>query len=293
MKDGQNPIWMMHTLGFQLFLWFHNHGMGVDVPPRRYMGVLEFMRTGGYSYKPPRMPKIPRPDFDDIFHQRALEKERLIAEALRWSQTRDFKSGHAEMMRLMSEWKRVGSAGRDRENDLWSRFNEARDTFYSRRKADRIEKQQKQSRNLSAKQNIVNRLEQLLPRNDCQNLLKEMRFLFDEFYKLGFCGPEEGRLLREVKRIKSEIRQKCSKKDKNAFAMIQERGLDVERKVITVSSRGRDGKIFVREQDGRELGHITLHNDGTIHRHGVFSSPDGKNFIHPDGTRRKKGRRKR
>ncbi|GAB86313.1 DUF349 domain-containing protein [Gordonia rubripertincta] len=56
-------------------------------------------------------------------------KERLVSRAESLSNTSDFKLARQEMRTLMDEWKAAGRAERDVENQLWERFQRARDRF--------------------------------------------------------------------------------------------------------------------------------------------------------------------
>lgn len=64
----------------------------------------------------------------------AVRKEELVAEALIVKDGENFKETSEKMRVLMNEWKRTGSAGKDKEDDLWRRFSDAREEFYSRQR---------------------------------------------------------------------------------------------------------------------------------------------------------------
>lgn len=61
--------------------------------------------------------------------QAKVAKERLVSRAESLCNTSDFKSARQEMKCLMDEWKAAGRAERDVENQLWERFQRARDRF--------------------------------------------------------------------------------------------------------------------------------------------------------------------
>lgn len=65
------------------------------------------------------------------------------AESLRWST--DWQSTADRLRELDARWKAAGSAGRDHEEGLWTRFRAAVDFFYERRRQD-TDRQREQAR---------------------------------------------------------------------------------------------------------------------------------------------------
>lgn len=69
-------------------------------------------------------------------HANAKEvKEKLIEEAKSLADSENFAKTSQRFSEMMNEWKAVGSAGTEFEEELWSKFNESRQAFYTRRNA--------------------------------------------------------------------------------------------------------------------------------------------------------------
>lgn len=69
--------------------------------------------------------------------QKVVEaKEALIKEAEKTSLSDDFKKATEKMTSLMDEWKDSGNAGKKTDDELWERFNAARQKFYDRKHAN-------------------------------------------------------------------------------------------------------------------------------------------------------------
>ena len=67
--------------------------------------------------------------------QKVVEaKEALIKEAEKTSLSDDFKKATEKMTSLMDEWKASGNAGKKTDDELWGRFNAARQKFYDRKR---------------------------------------------------------------------------------------------------------------------------------------------------------------
>jgi hypothetical protein len=117
-------------------------------------------------------------------------KQRLISRAESISSTNDFKAGAEEMHELMEEWKSIGSAGRDYNDDLWSDFQRARTRFFDRRTAHREQREREMERSRSAKKSVVSRAQSIARSNDFKAGASEMASLFEEWKNAGFAGKE-------------------------------------------------------------------------------------------------------
>lgn len=62
----------------------------------------------------------------------AIKKAALIEEAIAIQNDENFKETSEKMRILMNEWKKAGSAGKDKEDILWNEFSQAREVFYDR-----------------------------------------------------------------------------------------------------------------------------------------------------------------
>lgn len=88
-------------------------------------------------------------------------KEKLIERAEELAQSSDWKETAAAMRDLMAEWKAAGRAGRDVEEQLWTRFRAAQDSFFARRSATFAERDAEQVENQRRKEAIIAEAEAL------------------------------------------------------------------------------------------------------------------------------------
>lgn len=76
--------------------------------------------------------------FDDLrasFEENKIKKEELIKKATEANEKTNFKEIGTIMDGLMEEWKKVGRASKEFEDDLWKQFNGQRQLFFNNRKA--------------------------------------------------------------------------------------------------------------------------------------------------------------
>jgi hypothetical protein len=109
-------------------------------------------------------------------------KERLIKRAEELSSSSDWKETTSAMRELMSEWKAAGRAGRDVEDELWTRFRAAQDAFFNRRSAVFAERDAEQLENQRKKEEIIARAEKLDISDPpaAQAALRDLQAQFDE-----------------------------------------------------------------------------------------------------------------
>jgi hypothetical protein len=109
-------------------------------------------------------------------------KERLIKRAEELSSSSDWKETTAAMRELMTEWKAAGRAGREAEDELWTRFRAAQDAFFTRRSAVFAERDAAQLDNQRKKEEIIERVEKLdvSQPHAAQAALRELQVQYDE-----------------------------------------------------------------------------------------------------------------
>ncbi|MBD5330641.1 MAG: DUF349 domain-containing protein [Bacteroides sp.] len=103
------------------------------------------------------------------------EKAEALAESTDWRKTTDL------IQQLQKEWKTLGPVGRKQSDAVWQRFLKACDTFFDRKKAALSASRKTELANLSAKRDIVARLQAMAadpsatPRKEAIETLNDLR----------------------------------------------------------------------------------------------------------------------
>lgn len=79
-----------------------------------------------------------------------------LAESDQWKSTTD------KFAKLLEQWKEVGTVAKRQSDQVWQRFTAARQTFFDRKKKALSSVRREESENLSAKQQILSRLKEIL-----------------------------------------------------------------------------------------------------------------------------------
>ncbi len=128
-------------------------------------------------------------------------KERLITEAEALADSTDWAATAARYRDLMTEWKAAGRAARDVDDELWTRFRAAQETFFAARSETFAERDAGQRENLLRKEELAAEAEALLPITDHRAARAALRGIAERWDAVGHVPRDskervEGRLRR-------------------------------------------------------------------------------------------------
>ncbi|MCX4785526.1 MULTISPECIES: DUF349 domain-containing protein [unclassified Streptomyces] len=112
-------------------------------------------------------------------------KEKLVAEAESLSGSTDWGATAARYRDLMTEWKAVGRAQREAEDDLWNRFRGAQDVFFAARSEVFAERDAEQGENLKLKEDLAAEAEKLVPVKDLKAARAAFRAINERWEAVG------------------------------------------------------------------------------------------------------------
>lgn len=132
--------------------------------------------------------------------QAKAAKEKLVeqAEALQTSTEWGVTAG--AYRDLMEQWKKAGHAGRRDDDQLWARFRAAQQVFFDARRANTQAVDAQFRENLEVKEKLLEEAEALLPVENLQAAIKQLRDIQDRW-------DEAGRVPRQdVSRVEGRMR---------------------------------------------------------------------------------------
>lgn len=126
------------------------------------------------------------------FSDAAVAKQDLIQQAKELANSEEWQKTSTKFKELMDAWKAAGSAGREKEDDLWNEFNEYRQTFYKARNAYYEKLYVLQDQNLEAKNELIARAKAINEtKSYSRENTKQMKELGVEWKKIGSCRKEK------------------------------------------------------------------------------------------------------
>ena len=115
-----------------------------------------------------------------------IEKAKSLKDSDEWQKTGNIFHD------LLEQWKAVGSAGRELEDDLWNQFNEHRQVFFSKREEYYASQREKQNENFEQKSALVTQAKQI---SEAQYYSREntqtMKELGVKWKSIGSCGKNK------------------------------------------------------------------------------------------------------
>lgn len=153
-------------------------------------------------------------------------KEAIIAEAESLKTSTDWRETSMKFNALMDRWKKAGNAGRQHDDELWTKFREAADVFYHARQEDREKMNASEKENLAKKESLLKQAEALLPvenEESAKQARKALSEIQEQWDAIGFVPRDdmrriESRLNEVDKKIKAVEEAAWKDKDPEANA---------------------------------------------------------------------------
>lgn len=117
-------------------------------------------------------------------------KEALIKEAEKTSLSDDFKKATEKMTSLMDQWKVSGNAGKKTDDELWERFNAARQKFYDRKHANWENRAAQFENAKKVKEDLIEKAKSLQDSEEWQKTSAKYKELMDAWKAAGNAGRE-------------------------------------------------------------------------------------------------------
>jgi hypothetical protein len=119
------------------------------------------------------------------------KKEALVVQAEEISDSTDWKTTAEALRRLMEEWKTLGSAGRENDDPLWTRFRGAQQKFYDGRSSAFAERETAHKENIRVKEELCEQAEAIALREDMRGAIQDVIALQATWKTVGFIPREK------------------------------------------------------------------------------------------------------
>lgn len=193
-------------------------------------------------------------------------KEKLVAEAESLSSSTDWGGTAARYRELMAEWKAVGRAQREHEDDLWNRFRGAQDVFFAARGEVFAERDAEQTENLKLKEELAVEAEKLVPVKELKAARAAFRSINERWEAIGHVPRDarpkvEGRMHAVERAIQEAEESEWRRTNPEARAraagltgQLQDAVDKLQKQIDTARAAGNDAKAdkLGRELEGRQ-----------------------------------------
>jgi Domain of Unknown Function (DUF349) len=134
-------------------------------------------------------------------------KQRLVKEAESLAGSREWGPTSGAYRDLMRQWKAAGPAPRDVEDELWTRFRGAQDTFFGARDAAMAAQDSEFAANAEAKEKLLVEAEALVPVTDVEAAKRAIREIAERWDAIGKVPRDQIRPLEDrMRAVEQAIR---------------------------------------------------------------------------------------
>ena len=119
------------------------------------------------------------------------EKEALVLEAEKLATSTDWVSTARRFKTLMDLWKAAGRGKRSDDAKQWARFKAAQDQFFTAKNADLEKREESMAANLIKREELLPKIEALLPFTDVKVAKASLRELMNEWSKIGITNRDK------------------------------------------------------------------------------------------------------
>ena len=124
---------------------------------------------------------------NEKFDENLKLKEALCEKAEKLQDSTDWKNTSNQLIQLQKDWKTIGPVPRNCSKAIWERFKSACDTFFNNRAQQNIKKKEAEAENLKAKQEIIDKLNQLTQDEEqAEENNEQIHELIKEWNSIGF-----------------------------------------------------------------------------------------------------------
>ncbi len=165
------------------------------------------------------------PRYQQKLDEQAAEREAnlvkliaLVEEVEQLASSSDWLKTVQRITHLQAEWKSIGAAPSKQQRQLWKRFREACNTFFSRRKVDLVDRKKEWAKNLTSKEALCAKVEALAESEDLPAAIAEIKQLQGEWKTIGPVRRSRSHALWLLFRSASEVVFERANQKENAAA---------------------------------------------------------------------------
>ena len=139
---------------------------------------------------------------NDLFKKTAEVKEALVSKVKALVNTNNFAKASEELKELMNEWKASGSASKDKDDELWAKFNEARQAFFDKKNEYYQSLQEGFAKAKEIKEGIIEEAKELVDNSNWKEAGDKFKELLAKWKEAGSAGKDnENRLWNEFNEL--------------------------------------------------------------------------------------------
>lgn len=113
------------------------------------------------------------------------KKMELVEIAEEHSAAGNFEESLDTMKRIQADWKKIGHVPRKDSDKIWKRFQKACNNFFDKQNSQKKAENKEELANFDAKVKLHDKLKELLPKDNQQEMMKEVQEIMEEWNSIG------------------------------------------------------------------------------------------------------------
>ena len=219
--------------------------------------------------------------FDELNNNRERNlqiKQDLVASILAVYENDDFKSTTNRIIELQKTWKETGPAPREEEQELWTKFREAADSFFERKKAFFSAKDDEKTKNLEEKEALIadlqKEIDSLSEESDWSALARKFKDIQKEWKTIGPVPKSNNneafttfrKICDEFFNKRNEHFDQLSKEESDLLSQKEELCLKVELLAEATEWKENTETVKAIQEDWKTIASINEKYDGIIYK---------------------------
>lgn len=140
----------------------------------------------------------------EFFEKNFAEKNALISRAEeiindKFANHQQWQAGLKKLLELQTDWRKIGPAGKEHNDDVWNKFKATCDQFFKNKDEFYKQKKQEYAANLQAKTELCIQAESLKESDAWKNTAQELIRLQQEWKKIGPAGDKNEKIWHRFK----------------------------------------------------------------------------------------------
>ena len=123
------------------------------------------------------------------------KKNEIISKAQKILDDKNFKKGNELMNQLMEQWKQAGRVNKEKDDELWEKFNTIRKDFFEKKNEYFADLRKTYAENKKLKEDLIEKAKSFLELESIKDAANKTSAIMDEWKKIGSAGRKDDETL--------------------------------------------------------------------------------------------------
>ena len=177
------------------------------------------------------------------------EKKKIIEAARKLLDKKEILVANKELDKLSDDFRKAGRSGtKEQDDELWNKFRQVKDEFYTKKRAFFEELDKSNSEKRAKKEDIIERAKKVIEIDNIRDANAQMDELRKEWKEVGYSGKGDESLWKDFAKVMDEFSEKKKERHGEMLKLFEERAAKKEElikkaKVLLANSEFTDEEV--------------------------------------------------